>query len=177
MGTCAGREEVDRRRGDRRRRRFAEPPPFPPADAVADESLRLRELLQRYRGEAGRFYGLDRLAGRQSGDAPRPGQVELAAGSRASVLLVGPPGSGRQHAATAIHYGRCADAAGPLVPLACALLGAETIRSTVEAAAAANRPARRETPGTLLLIQADQIPQEIQAELAAILSRGCFPCG
>ena len=32
-------------------------------------------------------------------------QVELAAASRSSVLLVGPPGSGRQHLAAAIHYG------------------------------------------------------------------------
>ena len=101
--------------------------------------------------------------------------MELAAASRASVLLVGPPGSGRQHAANAIHYGRAAEAAGPLVPLACALLGAEMIRSTVEAAAAAVRPARRDSPGTLLLIQADQIPPEVQAELAAILSARLFP--
>ena len=54
-------------------------------------------------------------------------------------------------------------------------MGPETIRTTNEAVAAANRPARRETPGTLLLLQADQIPQEIQAELAAILSARLFP--
>ena len=43
--------------------------------------------------------------GQQPGHAPRQAQVALAAGSRASVLLVGPPGSGRQQMATAIHYG------------------------------------------------------------------------
>ena len=42
---------------------LSEPPPAPPADVVQDEPIRLRELLQRYRGEAGPFYGLDRLVG------------------------------------------------------------------------------------------------------------------
>ena len=86
----------DRRGGDPRRRRPERAAAAPPADASRG-SLRLQELLQRFRREAVSLYGIDRLVGDSRGDAPRPGAGELAAGSRASVLLVGPPGSGRQH--------------------------------------------------------------------------------
>jgi DNA-binding NtrC family response regulator len=88
-----------------------------------------------------------------------------------SVLLVGPPGSGRQQTASAIHYAGDAAAAGPLVPLACSLLGPDVMRSTLDSL-------RRLPPqlvgGTLLLSQADQLLPEIQGDLVEVFSGKTF---
>ena len=148
---------------------LSEPPPAPPAE-VEPGSARLHELLQRFRRETVSLYGIDRLVGNSAAMRRARAQVELAAGSRVSVLLVGPPGSGRQQMATAIHYGTAPEAAGTMAPLGCALLGPELIRATVSAVAAIGRPGQQPAPSTLLLIQADQIAAEIQADLAAMLS-------
>ncbi len=144
-------------------------PPAPPAD-VEPGSARLHELLQRFRRETVSLYGIDRLVGDSPAMRRARAQVELAAGSRASVLLVGPPGSGRQQMATAIHYGTTPETAGTMVPLGCALLGPGLIRATVGAVAAIGRPGQQPAPSTLLLMQADQVAVEIQKDLAAMLS-------
>jgi DNA-binding NtrC family response regulator len=102
-------------------------------------------------------------------------QVELAAGSRASVTVVGPPGSGRQRIAAAIHYARGAERTGSLVPLACPVLGAELVRSAVAALAAGKIAGSAAPQSTLLLNDADQLAVEFQAELAATLSSRSFP--
>jgi DNA-binding NtrC family response regulator len=103
-------------------------------------------------------------------------QVILAAQGTAPVVILGPPGSGRQHVARAIHYGADPKAAvGPLVPLACKLLGAELLQTTIRALArvqAGHPPAR---PGTLLLIEVGELPAEAQAELAGFLRHADLP--
>jgi DNA-binding NtrC family response regulator len=77
--------------------------------------------------------------------------------------------------AGAIHYGTHSESGGSMVPLACSLLGAELIRSTV-AALAAKRPSPGQIrPTTLLLNDADQLPVEVQAEMAAVLGSKSFP--
>ena len=68
----------------------------------------------------------------------------------ASVLVVGPPGSGRQHVAAAIHYGSDPEHEGSLIPLACSALGAELIQSTIRALAA-NPLGERAARSTLVL--------------------------
>ena len=100
-------------------------------------------------------------------------QVKLAAASHASVLVLGPPGSGRQHVAGAIHYGTDPEHEGSLIPLACSALGADLIRSTLKALAAnpLGAPAAR---STLLLNDADRLPVEVHAEAAGILSARSF---
>jgi DNA-binding NtrC family response regulator len=155
---------------------------LPPPDATSalpppetdGESLRLHELLLRYRQAATALYGMDRLVGDSPAMRLARAQVELAARSRASVLVVGPPGSGRQQVAKAIHYGTAPEAAGPLLPLSCALAGAENIRKTLAGLVAGNRPGQPPAAGTLLLMQADQFPQEAQAAAAALLASPAF---
>ncbi len=146
------------------------PPPLSPEPETGTESARLRELLQRFRRQAVALFGIDRLVGNSPAMRRARAQVELAAGSRASVLLVGPPGSGRQQMAKAIHYGTAPETAGTMVPLACLLLGPELIRSAVNAVAAMNRPGEQAAPNTFLFLQADQVAVEIQEDLAAMLS-------
>ena len=79
------------------------------ADAIA-----LHEQVRRFRQEAAARYWADRLIGRRPEMQLARRQVKLAAASRCSVLLVGPPGSGRQHLAAAIHYASKSAVAGDL---------------------------------------------------------------
>ncbi len=76
-----------------------------PEDVPNSGATVLHEHIRRFRHEIAARYRFDRLIG--SGPAMRlaRGQVELAAACRSSVLLIGPPGSGRRHLAAAIHYG------------------------------------------------------------------------
>ena len=152
------------------------PEPETPSVAPADtEAARLHERIRRYRRQAAARYRADRLVGDSPAIRRARAQMALAADTEASVLVVGPPGSGRQHVASGVHYGRRGEPPGTLVPLACSVLGAELIRSTV-AALSGRRPSP-ERPGrsTLVLNDADQLPSEVQAELAAVFSGSSFP--
>jgi DNA-binding NtrC family response regulator len=101
-------------------------------------------------------------------------QVAMAAASTASVWIAGPPGSGRQRAAEAIHYG--ADGAvGSLVPLDCAVLSGELVISTVQALASRRPSAERPAGSTLLLADVDLLPPDVQTSLAQTLCGRPFP--
>ena len=97
-------------------------------------------------------------------------QAEVAAATRASVLLLGPPGSGRHHLAEAIHYAGPAESRGALVPLECGLLGRR-----IDPIDAPRRGRGKKGGGTLLLCDADQLSAESQAALAAILPTAKCP--
>ncbi len=100
----------------------------PPGDG------QLHDAVRRFRRQmAGRF-GADSLIGTSPAIAKARAQVELAAGSKASVLVVGPAGSGKDHVARAIHYASLPAAApAMLVPLDCAVLETNLFRSTLRA--------------------------------------------
>jgi len=151
----------------------------PSADAVpAGEATegpswpQLHEQLRRVRRALAAQFRFERLVG--SGLAMRRAraQAELAAQSRASLLVVGPPGSGRQHLATAIHHAAQPDA-GPLIPLSCSLLSTELMESTVHALAV--RQAGKQVAGSLLLNEVDQLSAEVQGDLTAMLIARPFP--
>jgi DNA-binding NtrC family response regulator len=142
-------------------------PPEPlPILPEAEDASTLHEHVQWFRQEiAGRYRG-DWLIGRSVAIRRVRRQVELAIGSRVSVLVVGPRGSGRQLVATAIHYGADPLAAGPLVPLACPVLGAELLHATVAALASGKVGEESASRATLLLTEADKLPPEAQVVLA-----------
>ena len=114
-------------------------------------------------------------------------QAELAAGSRSSVALVGPPGSGRQHLAAAIHYAgvssrplaasQAAELLGnvrdpALLPLDCPLLGADFVAAVLAAVGrATTQRAPMDATGTLLLHRVDELPAEVQLQLVELLAR------
>lgn len=145
-------------------------PPAVPAECA--EALTLHEQLRTLREQLGRRYALDRLVGSTPAMFQVRAQVELAASSGARVLLVGPPGSGRQHLAATIHYAQGLEA-GSLIPLACGLLDPELIGATL--AALAKQNPRASAPGTLLLNDADQLPLEVQRDVAEALASRSFP--
>jgi DNA-binding NtrC family response regulator len=145
------------------------------AAAEQGESVVLHQRLREFRAQAAARVRLDRLVGDTPAIQRARARAELAAGSRASVLLVGPPGSGRQHLAAAIHYACPAESLGPLIPLACSVLGAELIQSTIAALAADVPSSAHSGCSTLLLNDADQLPLEVQAELRSVLGGRPFP--
>jgi DNA-binding NtrC family response regulator len=155
----------------------AESLPEDPELALVEEPgpAELHRQIRRFRQISAQRYRADRLLGDSPTAIRARAQVRLALGSRASVLLVGPPGSGRQHLAHAIHYGGDPGSAGSLVPLACAALGPDLIESTVRAITA--KFARDENQGrhTLLLNEVDRLPQPSQRSLAALLAEPSFP--
>ncbi|HVU87070.1 MAG TPA: sigma 54-interacting transcriptional regulator [Pirellulales bacterium] len=137
---------------------------------ATDESPRaLHERLAHWRRKLAGQYHIDRLLGENAAIRQVRKQVELAAASTASVSIVGPPGSGRQHAARAIHYGRAAQTAGPLVPLACPLLSANLLETTLRALARSGA-AVTGRPGTLWLCDVEDLDDEVQQQLVRELA-------
>ena len=156
----------------------------PPSQVDADPSSAgeasganaLHEHIRRFRQEAAARYRADRLIGQGPVMRLARRQVELAAASRCSVLLVGPPSSGRQHLAAAIHYGAnppSSDslAAATLTPLDCPLLGVDLLETLAAAVAQKNLLDEQAAPGTLLLCRVDELSVDLQVELAGFVAR------
>ncbi len=158
------------------------------SSAIVSEAANLHRRVCEFRHTMTAAYRVDRLIGEGAAIRRTRRQVELAATTRASVLLVGPPGSGRQHVAKTIHYAERGPLAGntatdketshkqsggSLIPLACSVLDPDLIRSAVAALSGASLGASTRH-STLLLNEADELPVEVQAELAAIFSQANF---
>ncbi len=153
------------------------PSSLPPEPASADvSSSDLHVALQRLRQGRAAWYHVDRLVGESASMRRVRSQILLAAQGTAPVVICGPAGSGRQHVARTIHYGPNSKAAvGPLVPLACKLLGAELLQTTIRALARAQAAMPDARPGTLLLNEVEQLPDEARAELAGFLRHADLP--
>ena len=147
-------------------------PPVAPGDLTAqDLHDRLRELSREVR----RRYRPDRLAGDSPAIHRVREQVRIAAASPTRVLIVGPPGSGREHVARTIHGGADPDTAAPLMPLSCPSLDAELLHTTVHAFLRRCAASEDTALSTLLLLDADRLAAEAQAELLAILRVASVP--
>ena len=154
-----------------------------PDETVLSETARLHRRVREFYHATASQYRLDRLIGDSDAIRLARRRVELAYAVRAGVLIVGPPGSGRQHVARTIHYAQdnsnthhgpaAYDTDSSLIPLACSVLGPDLIRSTV-AALAAGSSGEGARSRTLLLNEAERLPLEVQAELAAIFSEKTF---
>ena len=149
----------------------------PIAEAVppeSDEPKELHHLLQKLRGEKRLLYRARSVIGASPAIRRAAAQAAIAAATRASVLIVGPPGSGRRHLAEAIHYGGPAPLstlpAGQLLPLECGLLDAELLHATLR-----RTPTAASERGTLLLCDADRLPADAQTALLSALSSPSFP--
>jgi transcriptional regulator with PAS, ATPase and Fis domain len=144
------------------------------ADGEAESGV-LHEHIRRFRQEAAAQYRADRLIGEGPAMRLARRQVELAAQSGASVLLIGPPGSGRRHLAAAIHYGVNPPSpellTATLVPLDCGLLGPDLLEEVVAAVTRARLSHDKAAPGTLLLHRVDETSSDMQVELAGLLVR------
>lgn len=142
----------------------------------ADAGDRLHERLKRYRHAQRRRYALDSLVGDSPAMRRVRSQVALAAGNDTNVLIVGPPGSGRQHVARAIHYSVDPSPVGPaLTPVSCSALSGEMLISTLQSVIRSHRGREGGRRGTLLLTDVEVASADAQAELAALLASGDSP--
>ena len=135
------------------------------ADTESAERLHLR--LQQLVYELRMPYRLQRLVGESLAIQLVREQVRAAIELAANVQIIGPSGSGREHIGRTIHGGKRPDQAGPLMPLACPLLDGELLQATVVAFLHRATAADPKRPATLLLLNADQLNAEAQAELLA----------
>ena len=149
----------------------------PPAEAiqandVAASPAELHRQLVALRNQLGRRYHIGQLVGSTPHMRRVRQQVRLAAQSRASVLVVGPAGSGREHVARTIHFAPQTGGAavGPLVPVDCALVDAELMQSAVKSLLRRRDEGKGlPRPGTLLLLEVDRLSAEAQQELVGFL--------
>ncbi len=102
-------------------------------------------------------------------------QVEVAAETRANVLVIGEPGCGREQVARTIHRLRTSDSAAALIPLDCRILDAELLESTVLSVLRSGAQLKQAGPATLLLLDVDQLERTAQGVLRVVLERSEFP--
>jgi DNA-binding NtrC family response regulator len=138
------------------------------ANAATAESQLLHDSVQRLCREMNAWHHLNRLAGPSPPMARVRAQVKVAASSVATVLIIGPPGIGKQHVARSIHAAS-ASAGAPFIMLACDTLTSDLLQSTLTAVADRRRsPAA--PPATLLLNNVDRLPVDYHQQLIAHLS-------
>lgn len=133
-------------------------------DAVANSAAAHAALAELRRSVGSRFM-LPQLIGSSRPLRHIREQLQLAAISGARTLIVGPPGSGREHVARTIHQLR---GGGALAPLQGAAASAEQLQAAVMALL--RRP--QAVPGTkptLLVLDVDQLDSAAQLELSGLL--------
>lgn len=135
----------------------------------ADEAQQLHHLVQSFRREMIQAHRLERLIGSSPAMARVRAQVKMAATTSGSVLIIGPSGIGRQHGARTIHALQPQNG-GAFIPVQCAQLPIESLRSTLVSLLARHTRAEIGPPVTLLLADVDSLPAEMQAELVQFLS-------
>jgi two-component system response regulator GlrR len=124
----------------------------------------------------------DRIVGSSAATQAVVDQAVAASGSELPVWIVGPPGSGKEHLARAIHAwsGR---ANGPFVAVACAAVAEPMLGRELFGCAAsthANLPEAfdgalaRAAGGTLLIDRIDGVSRALRADLVKALSDGSF---
>jgi DNA-binding NtrC family response regulator len=141
----------------------------------AAEASALHNRLHRFHSHLRAPWQMDRLVGDSPAMTRVRAQVQLAWVSPASVLIVGPHGSGRQHVAKSIHYGQPKQEIGDLVPLSCSLVPSDVLQSAIGKMVRPPTTTPSDPTATILLNDVDQLSADIQAELADLLARRALP--
>jgi DNA-binding NtrC family response regulator len=126
--------------------------------------------LQSLSREAAGRYRLERLIGDSPAMERVRRQVLMAMHAQSRTVIVGPRGSGREHVARTMHLAGGETTEAPLMPLACALVDAEMLQTSITTFARRCRSAPSPRMGALLLLDVDQLNAASQAELAGFLA-------
>jgi DNA-binding NtrC family response regulator len=140
------------------------------AESAADAAPALHARLATFRRQAAGRFGLDRLLGDSPAMQRVRRQVLMAMHAQSRTVIVGPPGTGREHVARSMHYAEDEAGAAPLMPLACPLVDAEMLQASITAFARRCRSTPSPRMGALLLLDVDELNAASQAELAGFLS-------
>jgi DNA-binding NtrC family response regulator len=134
------------------------------SEPTADE---LHRTIRRFRRAQASRYSIESLLGNSLVMQKVRSQLAAASASGANTLICGPPGSGRGHAARAIHYCAATDAGSKLIPIDCRLLSDDLLRRILERLRnSEGSPAQRPT---LLLENLEQMPAPHQSLLASAI--------
>ncbi len=144
--------------------------PSAAGETSIDAPLALHERLGLLRRQAVGRFGLDRLLGDSPAIERVRRQVLMAMHAQSRTVIVGPPGSGREHVARAMHFAGDETDSAPLMPLACPLVDAEMLQASITAFARRCRSAPSPRRGALLLLDVDELNAASQAELAGFLA-------
>ena len=144
----------------------------PIAAGPDDDSTILHQRVAQFHAQQRRRFRLEHLVGDSAAMQLAKAQVEAAIASHASVTVVGPPGTGRQWLARAIHYNSETVPAGDrkdrhrenLVVLDGSLLTGDIVNSAVVALTAQGRV----SPVTVLLLHLDRLPSDLQPEIVRL---------
>jgi DNA-binding NtrC family response regulator len=145
-------------------------PALAPASAEVDESQQLHEIVARFRRDLNQWHHPNRLAGRSPAMIRVRAQVILASAGQGTVLIVGPPGIGRQHIARTIHS--ASQSKGAFTPISCSALPPDLLRSSIESIGGRRMQAEEKSPATVVLLDVDQLPAELQHDLAQRMANG-----
>ena len=149
---------------------LSEPPSIDRLTLVANE---LHTALSEIRQRAQQCYNLDNLVGTSSFAHRLRRQTRLATGNPADVLIIGPPGSGKEFLARTIQAAGEDALQGDLVPVQCPLADQELLQSIIQELLKKQQRSRSSQPDrprdTLLLLDIDRLPAAAQAELWGFL--------
>jgi len=140
-----------------------------PATAGDLTPQRLHSTLQQLRSRLGQRFHLSQLIGESEAIVRVREQIRVASKAQARVLVIGPPGSGREHVARTIHYGQPAAPVGPLVPIDCSLVDAEQLQATLTTLLRRQYETQADRPPAALLLDVDRLREGAQHELAGFL--------
>ena len=140
-----------------------------PAATEPPDAQQLHGQLRRLHARLTADHDIDRLVGTSAAMDRVRDQVRLASLAPVRVVVAGPAGSGRERVARTIHLGQTAGRQPYLVPLACPLLDAELLETTIEAFVRSCAELSEEHPASLLLLEVDQLPEDAQACLLGFL--------
>jgi DNA-binding NtrC family response regulator len=138
-----------------------------PQDALNPH--RLHAALIRLRSDLGCRFNTGQLIGESLAIQRIRQQARLAASSDVRVLIVGPPGSGREHVARTIQHAPSGATIGPLIPIACPLVNAEQMQAALASVIRRQQDTPTDVPAAALLLDIDRLHPEAQQELAGFL--------
>ncbi len=132
---------------------------------------RLHRALAKQRQQYARLDSLEYLVGNSPTIQRVRQQAVLASSNSSRVFVSGPAGSGKEAVARCIHASRHQSPAGePLIPLACDLLDAEMLQTTLTAFIQSCAELETESTPSVLLLDVDRLPPESQSELMGFLA-------
>lgn len=130
----------------------------------------LHKQIMEIRGQLAQEFQIDYLIGNSPKTRRVVEQVRMAADGFSNVVIVGPEGSGRERIARTIHYAGKIHRDSELIPLSCDLLEAELLQTTIDTFVKRSSELASKEKNTLLLLEAENLPRDVQAELMGFLS-------
>jgi DNA-binding NtrC family response regulator len=141
----------------------------PAADPLLSPD-RLHALLLKLRSDLGQRFHISQIIGDSAAIRRVRQQIRVAAEANARVLILGPPGSGREHIARTIHYAHSSTSIGPLIPIACPLVDAEQMQASLATVIRKQHDSPTDRPAAALLLDVDRLRPDAQQELVGFLN-------